>query len=81
MSNIALDKLLHRDGNARANSGSGQLREWGRPAERVRKTPNKRQFRCGAEDARLVPLNETAHAVACGNDPSASGVETWESEG
>jgi uncharacterized protein len=34
----------------------GQLREWGRPAERVRKTPNKRQFRCGAEDARLVPL-------------------------
>jgi hypothetical protein len=28
-----------------------------------------------------VPMNETAHAVACGNDPSASGVETWESEG
>jgi len=26
-------------------------------------------------------MNETAHAVACGNDPSASGVETWESEG
>jgi hypothetical protein len=26
-------------------------------------------------------MNETAHAVACGNDPSASRVETWESEG
>ena len=36
-------------------SGWAQFREWGRPAERVRKTPNKRQFRCGAEDARLVP--------------------------
>jgi putative tryptophan/tyrosine transport system substrate-binding protein len=30
---------------------------------------------------RLPALNETAHAVACGNDPNASSVETWESEG
>jgi hypothetical protein len=30
---------------------------------------------------RYVPLNETAHAVACGNDPSVSSIETWESEG
>jgi hypothetical protein len=29
----------------------------------------------------LVPQNETAPAVAFGNDPSASSVETWESEG
>ena len=29
----------------------------------------------------VVPENETADAVACGNDPSASSVETWESEG
>jgi hypothetical protein len=41
-------------------SARGQLRELGRPAERVRKTPNKRQFRCGTEDARLVPGPEVA---------------------
>src|SRR5215475_14089299 len=28
-----------------------------------------------------VPLNETDHAVACGNNPSASSVETCESQG
>jgi hypothetical protein len=27
------------------------------------------------ELVRLVPQNETAHAVACGNDPSARSVE------
>src|SRR5215467_6263810 len=35
---------------------------------------------CG-EHRRSIPKNETAHAVACGNDPSASSVETWESQG
>jgi hypothetical protein len=36
----ALWRLLHRNRRLSPTSARGQLREWGRPAERVRKTPN-----------------------------------------
>ena len=39
-------------------AAEGQLREWGRPGERVRRTPNNRQPRCTAEDARPEPFAE-----------------------
>jgi hypothetical protein len=37
-------------------SAVGQLREWVGLAARVRRTPNNRRYRCGADDARHVPL-------------------------
>jgi hypothetical protein len=43
--------VLRRNGRASPKSARGQCREWGCPAERVRRTPNNKQFRCSAEDA------------------------------
>jgi hypothetical protein len=51
------------------------------PRRHGRITSHTGRNRCGAEGVRGVPKNETAHAVAFGNAPSASSVETLESEG
>jgi hypothetical protein len=48
----------HSPHKLRLMSGLGQLQECCRPAERVCKTPNKRQFRCIAEDACPVPARD-----------------------
>jgi hypothetical protein len=34
---------------------------WDHPAEQVCTSPGNRQFRCAADDARLVPINGPAH--------------------
>jgi hypothetical protein len=47
----------------------------------VRNRDDFRYIHAAHKDLCLVPQNETAHEVACGNDPRASSVETWESEG
>ena len=56
-----------------AESAAGQTRACGQGAEHVSCTPDSYRNCCASEIVRVVPQNETADAVGCGN--SASSVE------